>query len=337
MKEIIVRTNFNKKTGLGHINRCKILGQYFEQKKYKTTFVIDNNIKTKFVKNLKIINLGEKIFNAKEDADKVLKIIKNKKIKFILVDDYRIDRSWEEIFFNKGYKIVILDDLANRKHVCNYIIDSGWYGREGNYLRYAKLLNKETKKLFGPEYKILNKRIHFTKNKDFNVLISFGGGNHITKYFSLIENIIERLSIINKRINLNIISSNFFKLRNFKSKKNVKVKLIKGNFELSNLISRTSLYVGSNSSIVNELTYLNIPRVLIAVNKFQNVNLKIYQELGNYIFLNFPNTKNQKKMAELVFHLIQNFRRIKRLFKHKKIKIPKNGAKKISEILLKDL
>ena len=94
------------------------------------------------------------------------------------------------------------------------------------------------------------------------------------------------------------------------------------------MISRTSLYVGSNSSIVNELTYLNIPRVLIAVNKFQNVNLKIYQELGNYIFLNFPNTKNQKKMAELVFYLIQNFRRIKRLFNIKKFKIPKNGAKK---------
>ena len=111
--------------------------------------------------------------------------------------------------------------------------------------------------------------------------------------------------------------------------------MIKGSFDLSNLINKASLYLGSNSSIVNELSYLKTPRILISVNKFQNINLSTYQSLGNYICINHPNRKNQLKLAELVFQTIKNYKRVKRLFSKPEIKVNKNGAEKISNILLK--
>ena len=95
MKEIIIRTNFNKDVGLGHISRCKILNKYFDKKKFKTTFIIDNNIKSRITDNLNVINLGEKKYIAVNDAKKVFNIIKNRRILFIIVDDYRIDCKWE--------------------------------------------------------------------------------------------------------------------------------------------------------------------------------------------------------------------------------------------------
>ena len=130
MREIIIRTNFNKKIGLGHISRCKILNKYFENKNYKTTFILDNNIKSNITNDLNIINLGQQKYESQKDAKKVFKIIKNKKILFILIDDYRIDYRWEYFFYKKGYKIIVIDDLANRKHFCNFLIDSGWYGEK---------------------------------------------------------------------------------------------------------------------------------------------------------------------------------------------------------------
>ena len=118
-------------------------------------------------------------------------------------------------------------------------------------------------------------------------------------------------------------------------KKNVGIRMIKGNFDLSNFINNSSLYVGSNSSIVNELSFLKIPRILIPVNKFQNINLETYQKLGNYICVNYPNQKYQSKLAELVVQTIKNYKRVKNLFNKPQIKINRNGAKVITKILLK--
>ena len=58
--------------------------------------------------------------------------------------------------------------------------------------------------------------------------------------------------------------------------------MIKGNFDYQILLI-IAHFIGSNSSIVNELSFLKIPRILIPVNKFQNINLETYQKLGNYI------------------------------------------------------
>ena len=335
MKEIIIRTNFNKKIGLGHIFRCKILNEYFNKKKLKTTFILDNNIKSKITKNLNIINLGNKKYQALNDAKKVFDIIKNKKILFILIDDYRIDYKWENFFYQKGYKIVVLDDLANRKHVCNHLIDSGWHGEKTNYLRYSELTNKNAIKLLGVKYKILNSKIKKKKTKQFNILIYFGGGNYIIKYYKLIKFLINRLSNIKKKVTLNIICSDLLKIKKIYGKKNVKIKITNGNFNLSNLINNTSLYLGSNSSIVNDLTYLKIPRILVSVNKSQNIDIDTYQKLGNYICLNHPNQKYQLKLAELVFQIIKNYKRVRSLFNKPEVKINNRGSEKISNILLK--
>jgi len=60
MKEIIIRTNFNEKVGLGHLFRTKNLLKKFERKKYKITFAIDNEIKNKKLLNFNYFFLYSK-------------------------------------------------------------------------------------------------------------------------------------------------------------------------------------------------------------------------------------------------------------------------------------
>ena len=125
----------------------------------------------------------------------------------------------------------------------------------------------------------------------------------------MINKIIKKLTSLKKRIIINIIYSGFFKIKSFQNKKNIEVKIIKGNFDLASLINKTSLYIGANGSIVNELSYLKIPRVLIAVNKLQNVDINTFQELGNYICINYPNKKYLSKISELTFQIVKDYKR----------------------------
>ena len=103
------------------------------------------------------------------------------------------------------------------------------------------------------------------------------------------------------------------------------------------LYNDTSLYIGSNSSIVNDLSYLKTPRILISVNKLQNINIKNYQDLGNYIYIKHHFTQNLNKITNLIIEVVNNFTRFKNLFLNPKIKIDKNGADRIIKILIKKI
>ena len=338
MKEIIIRTNFNKKIGLGHFFRCLYLQKLLTKKKFIVTFIIDNNIVTSLTKNLNIINFGNKKFNFLKDAKNTYKALKNKNISLIIIDDYRIDYKWENFFKKKGYKVAVLDDLANRKHSCDYLIDSGWYGLDQNYFRYKKLVGKKTIKLLGPKYKIINPKLKKIKTGKKNFLIYFGGGNYFLKYKKLIFYLIEELNKIKlKSININLVISDLFKLKKKFFYKNIKIKIINNSYNLSNVINNTYLYIGANSSIVNELSYLNIPRILISVNKNQNVDINPYQELGNYFYIKHRRKIDHKIFSDLIITIIKNYKRVKDLHKRKKINIDKNGPARIVKILIKKL
>ena len=338
MKEIIIRTNFNKKIGLGHFFRCLYLQKLLTKKNFLVTFIIDNNIATRLTKNLNIINFGNKKFNSFKDAKNTYEAIKNKNISLIIIDDYRIDYKWESFFKKKGFKLAVIDDLANRKHSCDYLIDSGWYGFDKNNLRYNKLVGKKTIKLLGPKYKIINPKLKKIKTTKKIFFIYFGGGSYFLKYRKLIFYLIEELNKIKlKSVKVNLVISDLLKLKKSFSYKNIKVKVINNSYNLYNIINNTYLYIGANSSIVNELSYLNIPRILISVNKNQNIDISHYQELGNYFYIGYKKKINHKLFSDLVITIIKNYKRVKDLHKRKKINIDKNGSGRIVKKLIENL
>ena len=82
MQEVIIRTNFNKNVGLGHLYRCLKLANELK-KYYKITFAIDKKSKiSKKIIKFKIIELykGSTFKNQLSDANLLKKKIEKKKI-----------------------------------------------------------------------------------------------------------------------------------------------------------------------------------------------------------------------------------------------------------------
>ena len=89
------------------------------------------------------------------DSNQTAKILKNIKPELLIIDHYSIDIKWERKIKKYVKKLFVIDDLANRKHNCDYILD---YNLVNNYdKRYDRLVSSKTIKLLGPEYIILNK------------------------------------------------------------------------------------------------------------------------------------------------------------------------------------
>jgi len=190
--KIFIRADGSKIIGIGHLMRCMTLAQKLkESSNCEIIFLvheIPQHIKTY------IYTLGFSIvqyntvyrIGSVEDAKFILTLIREKYVitnqDWLIVDHYMIDKDWESVLGLEFHKIMVIDDLANRKHNCTLLLDTT-VSVDYTY-RYENLLSPNTIKLLGPHYALLRDEFSEMRNKILsghmnkikgNILICFGG------------------------------------------------------------------------------------------------------------------------------------------------------------------
>jgi UDP-2,4-diacetamido-2,4,6-trideoxy-beta-L-altropyranose hydrolase len=100
---------------------------------------------------------------------------------WFVVDHYGLGTVWEEAAAARGAKVMVIDDLANRRHTCDLLLDQNYYARQG---RYDALVPPHCKLYLGPRHVLL--RPEFSEAKACmrprdgtvkRILIAFGGSD----------------------------------------------------------------------------------------------------------------------------------------------------------------
>jgi UDP-2,4-diacetamido-2,4,6-trideoxy-beta-L-altropyranose hydrolase len=71
----------------------------------------------------------------------------------LVVDHYQLDRSWESVFRPVVGCIFVIDDLADRMHDCDLLLDQNLHDAPGR--RYSGLVAEGTQVFVGPQYALL--------------------------------------------------------------------------------------------------------------------------------------------------------------------------------------
>jgi len=71
---------------------------------------------------------------------------------WLVVDHYALDARWEEALRPQAKRIMVIDDLADRPHACDLLLDQN-LGRSAK--DYGGLLKGKTITLIGPQYALL--------------------------------------------------------------------------------------------------------------------------------------------------------------------------------------
>ncbi|MDT8440442.1 MAG: UDP-2,4-diacetamido-2,4,6-trideoxy-beta-L-altropyranose hydrolase [Desulfuromonadales bacterium] len=103
-------------------------------------------------------------------------------IDWLVVDHYALDQQWEKRVRARVGNIMVIDDLADRVHDCDLLLDQNLY-QDAN-LRYTTLVNKECRLLLGPKYALLRDEFPVARRpladrdgKIRRVLIFYGGAD----------------------------------------------------------------------------------------------------------------------------------------------------------------
>lgn len=181
---ILFRCDSSNEIGTGHVSRCLVLANELRDRGHVCEFMcrsLPGNVCDRIEKK------GFKLYLTE---DGYYKFLGNYDV--VVVDHYKLDASWEVPMKNFGTtKVVVIEDLINRFHNCNILID---YNAK-NFLdhctcSYDLCLRGRDYALVSPVYRAL-RRVRTNRKADLDVFISFGGVDPTKETEKVIQGILD--------------------------------------------------------------------------------------------------------------------------------------------------
>lgn len=317
-----IRVDGNATIGIGHVLRCNTLAKKLLEYGIECIFLtrsISENLKKLIDESFEHISLEENdpLFNPIDeysqwlgvsevtDANEFLCKTKSRDVKFVIVDHYGIGSAWETIVREKFDKLIVIDDLANRKHVSDLLVDQS-IGRETT--SYVKLVPTNCSVLVGTKFALLREEFAMnTENIDkrYDIFINFGGADK-DNYTLHVLNILEK-SNLSDELSLKVV---FGKDYTFKSQlfERVKcsrfnIKVVESPKKLACEISECRFAIGAGGVSLLERSALAVPSILYAMaeNQFHICEEYSKRKLG------FMMLKDTKAECRLLLEAIRIF------------------------------
>lgn len=163
--------------------RCLTLANFLKENGARVTFIcaeLAGNM-IDYVKSFgfKVVAVSGKF---EYDAMRTVAILKEQECDLVIVDHYQIDEKWESVLKSElsKLKLMVIDDLANRKHDCDLLLDQNY--QENFESRYDTLVPEQCEKLLGPSYLLLRPEFYKenrvrTNAQIGNILVFYGGSD----------------------------------------------------------------------------------------------------------------------------------------------------------------
>ncbi len=199
--QIIFRTDASLQIGTGHVMRCLALADALRERGAQCTFIsrphvghLLDLIAQRGHAAIALAHADDSFTvpadptHAKwlgtdwtSDAAQTLQALGSQVVDWLVVDHYALDHRWEKVLRPYTRQIMAIDDLADRIHDCDLLLDQN-LGRQAK--AYDRLLNRHTQTLIGPTYALLRSEFYQwrkysmqrrAKPKLKNLLVTMGG------------------------------------------------------------------------------------------------------------------------------------------------------------------
>ena len=315
-KNLFIRVDASPEIGIGHIMRCLTLAQELKNNFDKIIFLTQKN-SSDFTETI-MKNEFEVIFiSANNDSDIIKNIVTTNSVNknFLLIDHYNVDSNFESSLKNTFEKIFVIDDLANRKHDCDLLIDQNYY-RDLNH-RYEKLIQNDTITLLGPKYAIIRSEFRSINKKTIKknsqikkILISFGGSDptneckkSLDALCSIENNQFEIVAIVG------IYNNKFEQLKKLYEKYS-NIKIYRHVNDLSLLMLNSDLFIGAGGTTTWERFYMGLPSIVTIISDDQKESIEFLSDMGHVINLGLAKNVTSKTYVQTLqkpnFDLIYN-------------------------------
>jgi len=302
MKSIIIRVDSSLSIGSGHVMRCRTLAKQLQKVGAEIYFLCrpKHADLISFLKlDFTVLMLPEhSIFSPaisdetslkgrdlyaswlgcseEQDASDCSDLLRQSgllDIDWIIVDHYSLGAEWESAMINifdppRVPKIMVIDDLADRVHHADCLLDQSYFGSHTQY-RYCDLVNSKCRQFLGPHFALLSSeypclhplipdRVALSR-----ILVFFGGSDFKNLTARVLKAFLE-LGLSNVFLDVVIGSQSPFKDAVAKLVSKLPTATLHHSLpSLAGLICRADLAIGSSGSTSWERACLGLPSLVV--------------------------------------------------------------------------
>ncbi|WP_018931384.1 UDP-2,4-diacetamido-2,4,6-trideoxy-beta-L-altropyranose hydrolase [Gracilibacillus lacisalsi] len=286
-----IRSDASNQIGTGHVRRCLVLAEQLRTQGVEVIFFCyhfpGNLISYIEGKGFPVhvlshsTMIGNLRSNWRKDAEETIEFIRQYPcFDYIVVDHYDLDYRWEAAVKPFADQLMVIDDLANRRHYCDSLLDQNLLPNKEK--RYQPLVRPDTVLLLGPRYLLLREEFVMTKLYErkrstiARIIVSFGGSDPTNETYKALR-AITQLQDQHWQVDVVTGTSNqqIKELRHLvELHKNIQ--LYEQTNRMSELMAEADLAIGAGGTTTWERCFMQLPAITLEVADNQS-------EILNYL------------------------------------------------------
>lgn len=214
VKVVGFRVDIAAHIGTGHLQRCITLAKQLKSSSIRCIFFV-RKFENDFLgiigdSGFEYVVIGQPTeyefsddhfywlgVSQEQDAQELIEAASHYSLALLIIDHYSIDSIWETAVKKKlALPILVIDDLANRKHNCEILLDQNYWPNMD--IRYKGLIPNNCQCFFGPTYALLKPifeqlsqdNVSFKHTSNI-ILVNFGGVGNFSLWQVVIPALLE--------------------------------------------------------------------------------------------------------------------------------------------------
>ena len=323
---IAFRTDASSQIGTGHFMRCLTLADELKRKGAQICFVSSklpvylsdmlNSSGIEYVP-LHVDDVQESIdelahanwlgTSQTQDAQATIQALADHVWDWVVVDHYSLDVRWESAVRARAKQLMVIDDLADRIHDCDVLLDQNFYA--DMQTRYSGKVPEHCRLLLGPSYALLSKEFRKLREQikprtgEVKRILVFFGGVDIDNYTSLA---LKALATMDSELRVDVVIGGQHPYR-----EQIQNSCIAHGYEchvqttrMAELMAEADLAIGAGGSASWERCCLGVPALLVALSENQVDIAKALDSIGACVYLGTKDKANLSILQQAMTNLL---------------------------------
>ena len=287
----LFRVDASLEMGTGHVMRCLTLAKTLRHNGVEVEFISrehqGNEIKKIEDSGFKVYKLERRKIKSDDkaklqhshwlgvtqiqDAFDCIDLIKGKFFDWLIVDHYALDEEWQNNLRTFYGKLLIIDDLNDRKHNCDVLLDQTYNKSKSSY---KKLVPTRCKLLIGSKYALLRSEFTELRSKSLrsrikpklkNLLINMGGIDKSNHTSSVLTHLSE--SELSSGLNISVVmgsNSPFLdEVKSLADKLPMNIQILENVKKMAELMVSSDIAIGASGTTTWERCCMGLPTIQI--------------------------------------------------------------------------
>lgn len=325
VQRVVIRVDASIEMGMGHLMRCLSLARAFANDGVSVFFLLRSHAAgmTRLIEGeghaVRLLpdpdrRLGDAAVKGtahahwlpvtwQQDAEQTLEAIDRiGAIDWLIVDHYALDARWERLQRQRVPRILAIDDIADRDHDCDILLDQNLAVEMER--RYRGRLPAKCRPLLGPSYVLLRpefaeqrKLVTGRNGKVDRILVCYGGsdpGNETAKALSAIKSLSPPSFAVDVAIGLsNPHVDSITRL----CREMTRAELYRGADNMAELMRRADIAIGAGGVMSWERCCLALPTIAVGIADNQTGALTALASSGAVTYLGSAPSVTMDRLA----------------------------------------